>query len=194
MKKLIVLTVIVFALALLVAPAVEAKVTIRNTGPGSINVVTRTSTKSASVFGLMLGGVHNESLAVANSGLNFAILNTTGGGIEAGKASSTVEDEAYVNGSSVAVDQAANPSGDEDVVINTTGPGSINAVTMTNTKTVTVAGAMIGGVHNESLAIANSGGNVSALNTIGGSIKSGDATVKDTSYSEVNQSLVFITQ
>ncbi len=193
MKKLIILAVVILVALVMASPA-EAAVTIKRTGPGSVNTVVRTSTKSASSVNLMLGGIQNNSLSIVNSGLNFEIGNTTGGSIESGEASSEVDNESYVNGNQLTINQAANPCCDGDVLIHTTGPGSVNRVTMTSTKRVRVTNLMAGGVENNSLSIVNSGGNVSALNTVGGGIVTGDATSEHTNLSDVNTSVVSIVQ
>jgi hypothetical protein len=194
MKKLIILTVVVFALALLVAPAAEATVTIKRTGAGSTNEVIEGSSKSIVVSGTIMGGVRNRTLAIGNTGLNFSLGNTVGGEIKTDNVSNTTSNTSGLNNNTISVNQGANPCCDPDAEINTTGAGSINKITMTNSKSVSVTGSITGGVSNGTLAIGNTGVNLSLGNTVGGGIDTGSVTLKDTNYTEVNTLKISITQ
>jgi len=193
MKKLIILTVFVFALALLVAPAAQAKIVIRETGPLSTNKVDITSTKNANVSGNMVGGITNRTILFGNSGLNFAIGNTKAGNITTDDVKLTVDNQGQVNDRIVAINQGtAEPCC--DILIDQTGPLSTNKVTITNTKNVTVSGNMTGNVQNDTIAIGNSGGNFQIGNTKAGNIDTGKVTIENKSVSVVNTSVVSITQ
>lgn len=196
MKKLIVF-VSLFALALVVAPKAEAA-TIRNinTGWRSVN---RTIVREPKVYvhgEFKVGGVSNTDVVLENTGGNRTNANTTGtNSVESGDVAADVTTGPdYVNYTDVLLDQS--DSADSDLVENnTTGARSTNVASVQRTHGVLYLGVSIGGVSNTSVVALNSGGNSASRNTVGGNtVTSGDAEATVGHTSDVNSTVLHITQ
>lgn len=185
---------IIAALALMLTVTGQAQAAGNTTtGAGSVNVTSVRQAKRATVLNLQGGLVVNANESITNSGGNRADLNTTGGTAKSGSAVSGVDNLNDTNRSGVAVDQTSGAL-TTDATNKTTGAGSVNVATVTETRNATVAQAQIGVVVNLSRSVANSGGNSASGNTVGGSATSGNAssTVINTNY--VNNSSIVVNQ
>lgn len=173
------------------APAFAANLCAnQTTGPSSYNICTRTITKPFALTLNRFGSIFHNVTSVATSGNNTANNNTGnstlgGGMVVAGDATADTLKQASLNTGNITVNQT-DPASDEQGLNDTTGPSSNNTVTFTTTKSVTLNHTENGTINQTVNSNANSGGNQANMNTLGGSVVTGNATSTTTIMSILN--------
>ena len=162
----------------------------QTTGPSSNNTCTRSLTKP---FGFNLnrfGSVFHSVTATSITGQNSANNNTGnatlgGGSVMTGQASADAVKQASLNTGNITVNQT-DPADPEVGLNDTTGPSSNNTVTFTTMKSVTINHTDNGTINQTVNHTSISGQNSANMNTLGGSVVTGNATSTTTIQSILN--------
>lgn len=165
----------------------------QTTGPSSINVCTRTLTKTKSFILTNAGSLSHAVRSVSNSGNNTANNNTSGGTVSAGGASAVASKQASLNTGTVTASQS-DSSVEEQGLNDTTGPNSENVVTFATIKKITLGISNNGTVSQSVSSTANSGGNSASNNTVGGTVTTGAASVDVSLVSIMNDFVIDLSQ
>lgn len=151
-----------------------------NTGSTSNNYCNRVIEKVKNLRVSNFGTVNHSAFFFANSGNNTSDNNTnmTGNaGVETNDADITeIGSAAGLNTINADVDQA-DTTVDEQGKNENTGANSNNTVTLNTTKNLTINVTNNGTIDHSVEVIANTGYNSSSNNTIGGSVKTGKASI-----------------
>lgn len=181
------------------APEAEAAlVKNKDTGYKSTNRAKITDRKVFDQKSFKLGFVANIDIVDADTGGNEADKNTGGtNDVDSGKADADVTTDDYVNYNLATVNQCStcDDTSQDSAINNNTGAKSTNVAKIERVRRATVHEASIGGVINFSHVTADSGDNSASKNTGGGNtVDSGNATATVNHTSDVNTSIINVTQ
>jgi hypothetical protein len=145
------------------------------TGPMSNNIVWIDNNRNVDVWNSNTASVENEIDAKANTGDNEANLNTGLASVTTGNSLLGLTVGTHVNDSLTEIAAGAGGTGGNFAENSTTGPLSMNSVTIKNRSRVDVDNVNDMVVKNEVNAKSNSGDNEAKKNTLGGDITTGSA-------------------
>lgn len=189
MKKLATLTGSLALLAWTVLPAIAAGNNCSNgtTGPFASNYCTINNSSNVTVNNVNDAQITNNVTARSNTGGNSASYNTLGGAISTGNATlnATVSSVANINTTTVSGGpSASNNSGVNDI----TGPYSDNRIDISNNRNVDVWNSNTATVNNSVNVTANTGDNNADYNTGPASVMTGNAGLRASVGTHVNDS------
>lgn len=182
------------------APAAFAQNLCANqtTGQNSVNTCTRAVDKFKDLKLNNFGAIYHSVNAVSNSGNNTANNNTgnttTGGGsVTTGNLTHDVTKMASLNTANATITQG-DTAVEEQGLNDTTGQNSVNTVSFTTTKNITVNVTNDGTINQSVDSVANSGGNGANNNTLGGIVTTGNVSHTVSIISVLNDLILSITQ
>lgn len=166
----------------------------QTTGASSINTCVRNllKTHTLTVSNTSSSITHNLT-ATAVSGDNNANQNTNGGSVAAGGALASTAKQASLNTGLLTFDQT-DPASDDTGVNDTTGFSSINSITFNTQKTLSLTVNNSGTISQTVASTARSGGNNVNMNTVGGTVTTGDSVSDTTVISILNDFVINVSQ